>query len=315
MTEPEKINRTGNAMKNVLLTIAYDGTGFCGWQKQPGQRSVQGELERALGIVCAQPIQLNGTSRTDAGVHAYGQRANFTAEFGIPVEKIPVVVNGIFASAASERDRKASGEIAVMAAEEVAADFHARFDAVGKKYVYKISNSGKPDPFQRNYRYQVGRKLDLESMKRAAAHLIGTKDFKCFQAAGGKELESTVRTIYGARLLSAADRGRERFLPSDFGRCLSAAEPEDGLEEDCLEFEIIGDGFLYNMVRIIAGTLVDVGLGKKHADDIPGIIENRDRRLAGHTAPPQGLYLSEVFYENDGLHSAAEVINGKEIRL
>lgn len=278
-------------MKNVLLTIAYDGTDFCGWQKQPGQRSVQEEVERALSIVCAQPIRINGTSRTDAGVHAYGQRASFTADFSIPIEKIPLVANGIFASAVSERCRKASGDVAILAAEEVEPGFHARFDAAGKKYIYRIDNSGRPDPFGRNYRYQVGRPLDLDAMERAAAHLIGTQDFKCFQAAGGKELETTVRTVYSARI--SAPGG-------------TVSGPALTGFEKAIEFEIIGDGFLYNMVRIIAGTLVDVGLGKKDPGDLPGIITGRDRRRAGHTAPPQGLYLAEIYYENESLQKAAE---------
>ncbi len=267
-------------MKNVLLTIAYDGTDFCGWQTQPGQRSVQGEVERVLATVCRQPVRINGTSRTDAGVHAYGQKASFTAEFGIPVERIPLVANGIFAAAASERSRKVSGDVAILLAEEMPADFHARFNAVGKKYVYKIMNTKTPDPFQRNYRYQIGSSLDLEAMKKAAEYLTGTRDFKCFQAAGGKEMETTVRTIYGSRITA--------------------------LGQHQIEYEIIGDGFLYNMVRIIAGTLVDVGLGKKNPDELPDIIEGRDRRMAGHTAPPQGLYLAEVFYEKGALRKAAQ---------
>ncbi len=269
-------------MKNVLLTITYDGTDFCGWQKQPDQRSAQGEVERVLSIVCAQPIQINGTSRTDAGVHAYGQRASFAAEFSIPTEKIPMVANGIFASAASEKSRKASGEIAILAAEEVPSEFHARFDAIGKKYIYKILNSQRPDPFRRNYCYQVGRRLDVDAMRQAASHVIGTKDFKCFQAAGGKVLESTVRTIHSVRLGS--------------------------LENNEVKFEVIGDGFLYNMVRIIVGTLVDVGLGRKNPDALPEIIKSKDRQLAGHTAPPQGLYLAEVFYGNEALRNAAEAM-------
>ncbi len=266
-------------MKNVLMTITYDGSDFCGWQKQPGQRSVQGEVERVLSMICAQPIQINGTSRTDAGVHAYGQRANFKAEFSIPTEKIPLVANGIFASASSGKSRKTSGDVAILAAEEMPQDFHARFDAIGKKYIYKISNSPSPDPFDRNYCCQIARPLDIEVMRQAAAHLVGTHDFKCFQAAGGKELETTVRTIYSAR-----------FIPSD----------------RFIEFEIIGDGFLYNMVRIITGTLADIGLGKKSPEAIPDIIGSRNRTLAGHTAPPQGLYLAEVYYEEDKLHQAIQ---------
>jgi tRNA pseudouridine38-40 synthase len=266
-------------MKNVLLTIAYDGTDFCGWQKQPGQRSVQGEVERALSKICARPIQINGTSRTDAGVHAYGQRANFKAEFSIPTEKIPMVANGIFAAAASGKSRKTSGDVAILEAEEMPPEFHARFNAIGKKYRYKISNSPKPDPFERNYCYQIAKPLDTEAMKQAAVNLIGTQDFKCFQAAGGKELESTVRTIYSA--------------------CLAQSE-------NFIGFEIIGDGFLYNMVRIIVGTLIDIGLGKKSPEDLPVIIGGKDRRRAGHTAPPQGLYLAEVYYEEEKLQKAIQ---------
>ncbi len=269
-------------MKNVLLTIAYDGTDFCGWQRQPGQRSVQEEIEKALGVVCAQPIRINGTSRTDAGVHAYGQRANFTAEFGIPVERIPTAVNGILTSAAAEKSRKFSGDAAILAAEEVPAEFHARFNAIGKKYLYKINCSRRPDPFQRNYVYQPGRKLDLDAMKQTAEYLAGTKDFKCFQAAGGKEPETTVRTVYSARFLR--------------------------LDERMIGFEIIGDGFLYNMVRIIAGTLVDIGMGRKNPGDMPKIIESKDRRLAGHTAPPQGLYLAEVFFDRGKLAEAIPAV-------
>ena len=274
-------------MKNILLTIAYDGTEFCGWQKQPDQRSVQGEVESALSKVCAQPIQINGTSRTDAGVHSYGQRANFIAEFSIPTEKIPLVANGMFAAAATGKGkgRKTAGDIVILRAEEVPEDFHARFHAIGKRYIYKIKNSPLPDPFQRNYCYQIGQTLDIGAMMRAAAHLIGTYDFKCFQAAGGKELESTVRTIYGAKLI--------KLLSTKTG------------QED-LQLEIIGDGFLYNMVRIITGTLIDIGLCKKKPEDIAEIIASKNRQLAGHTAPPQGLYLQEVFYQKEMLLEAAK---------
>jgi tRNA pseudouridine38-40 synthase len=284
-------------MKNVLLTIAYDGTDFCGWQKQPGQRSVQSEVERVLSIVCAQPIQINGTSRTDSGVHAYGQRASFAADFSIPVDKIPMVANGIFASAASQKTRKTSGDVAILTAEEVPADFHARFSAIGKKYIYKISSTVQPDPFHRDQCYQITRALDLASMEKAATHLVGTKDFKCFQAAGGKELETTVRTIFAARISKTARLGAG---PAPVGNGQSQGA-------DIL-FEVIGDGFLYNMVRIITGTLVDAGLGKIDPDGLPVIITSRDRRYAGHTAPPQGLYLAEVFYEDGTLQHAVTAV-------
>lgn len=271
-------------MKNILLTIAYDGTDFCGWQKQPEQRSVQGEVERVLSKVCAGQIQVNGTSRTDAGVHAYGQRASFHAEFSIPTEKIPVVANGILASAASEKGkgRKSAGDLVILKAEEMPTEFHARFNAIGKTYIYKIKNTQNPDPFQRNYCYQIGKPLDLEAMNKAADYLVGTHDFKCFQAAGGKELESTVRTIYGVRFATT------------------------GKEQGNLQLEITGDGFLYNMVRIITGTLVDVGLGKKNPEELASMIESKNRQLAGHTAPPQGLYLKEIFYDKEKLQEAVK---------
>lgn len=290
-------------MKNILLTIAYDGTDFCGWQKQPNQRSVQGEVERVLSMVCARPIQINGTSRTDAGVHAYGQRANFLAEFRIPPEKIPMAANGIFAADASKREgssRKTAGDLVILKAEEVSGDFHARFDAKGKKYIYKIKNSLIPDPFQRNDCYQIGKPLDVAAMRQAAAYLVGNNDFKCFQAAGGKEPESTVRTIYSIRLLEKPHL--------NYGGC------DLNIEQKDIELEIIGDGFLYNMVRIIAGTLVDVGLGRKEPQELPNIMKSRNRQLAGHTAPPRGLYLAEVFFEKEKLVKAADAMNGKEKR-
>lgn len=272
-------------MKNILLTIAYDGTEFCGWQRQPDQRSVQGEVERALSKVCGQPIQINGTSRTDAGVHAFGQRASFEADFRIPVEKIPVAANGLLAASEKDRGRNHGGDVVILKAQVMPEDFHARFAAEGKKYTYQIRNSEKPEPFLRNYRYHIYKPLNVDAMKQAAAFVAGTHDFKCFQAAGGKVMESTVRTVHGIRVSEAGDDVR---------------------------LEIIGDGFLYNMVRIIAGTLADVGLGRKQPEEMKAMIEGKDRRKAGHTAPPQGLYLSEVFFEKDRLLEAAAAIEPKE---
>lgn len=266
-------------IKTILLTVEYDGSNFCGWQKQPGQRSVQGELEQALSIVCAQPIHINGTSRTDAGVHAYGQRASFTADLGIPIEKIALAVNPVLASAAAGKGSKylrVTGDIHIREAVEMPLDFHARFNAVGKKYVYKIKNSKEADVFSRNYHYQVPKPLDLAEMEKAAVHMVGTHDFKCFQAAGGKELETTVRTIHSIKL-------------------------REEKEDPQIIIEVKGDGFLYNMVRIITGTLVEVGLGKLSPERIPFIISGKNRQMAGHTAPPQGLYLAEVYYRKEKL--------------
>lgn len=265
--------------RNVLLTIEYDGSNFSGWQKQPGKRTVQGELERVLSVLCACEIKLNGTSRTDAGVHVYGQRASFEGEFGIPTDRIVRAANNLLAGSMNNMQ---IGDVRIVRAEEVPADFHARFDAKGKRYIYKINNSGNENVFRRNYEYFVGKPLDLAAMRKAAAQIIGKHDFACFQAAGGQIRKTTVRTIFDLSLRACGE------------------EAVNARRGD-IEISVIGDGFLYNMVRIITGTLVDVGLGKIKAEDVAGIIESRDRQRAGHTAPPQGLYLAEVYYDIENM--------------
>ncbi len=257
-------------MKNVLLTVEYDGTNFSGWQRQPGRRTVQGELERVLSILCKQEISIQGTSRTDAGVHAFGQRAAFRGEFGIPTERIPIAANHLLAG----EGPFAVGDVRIREAKEVPPEFHPRFDAKGKKYIYKIRNAPHPDVMGRNYCYQIEKPLDLHALEQASAHLVGEQDFASFMAAGGNVPESTVRTIYSARWRK---------------------------ESDTIIFEVKGNGFLYNMVRIIVGTLVDTGLGKIEPDGMKGIIQSKNRQRAGHTAPPNGLYLEEVYFTEEEL--------------
>ena len=253
--------------RNVLLTIEYDGSGFHGWQRQPEVRTVQGELERVLTRVCGVPIDINGTSRTDAGVHALGQRASFKGDFGIPTDRLMLAANNLLAGGMNSQ--RGVGDVRIIAAEEVPDDFHARFSSRGKMYRYIIRNCPDVDIFQRNYCYQVRKPLDIEAMTKAAAYIEGTHDFKCFQAAGGQEKETTVRTIHSLNIR----RQSENVI-----------------------IEVSGDGFLYNMVRIIVGTLTEVGLGKKRPEDVGNIIESRDRQKAGHTAPAEGLYLVEIYY-------------------
>lgn len=266
--------------RNLLLTIEYDGTGFSGWQRQPDRETVQGVLEEALTSVCRTPVQINGTSRTDAGVHAYGQRASFSGDFGIPTDRLAMVVNHRIAAKMARRN--APGAVRILKAEEKLRHFHARFDAVGKKYIYKIRNAAEPDIFQRNYCYQIEAPLDPEKMKEAAAHIVGTHDFACFQAAGGTPRETTVRTVFSLDIQQRSIVGQEH-----------ARE---------IQVVIKGDGFLYNMVRIITGTLVDVGLGRLPAAALPDIIQSKNRSRAGHTAPPQGLYLAEVYYNREDMN-------------
>ncbi len=250
-----------------MLTIEYDGTYFSGWQRQPDVRTVQGELERALSKVCNQTITINGVSRTDSGVHALGQKASFKADFGIPTEKIMLAVNNLLSG--GMHSQKGTADVRIVAVEEVPKEFHARFNCRGKMYRYIIRNSPDVDIFRRNYCYQIKQPLDMEAMKKAAKCIVGTHDFKCFQSSGGEEKETTVRTIHSLNIYRSG--------------------------EDVI-LEISGDGFLYNMVRIITGTLVEVGLGKKKPEEISRIIESKERKNAGHTAPATGLYLVEVYY-------------------
>ena len=281
----------------MLLTIAYDGSTFHGWQKQPGERTVQGYLEQTMSRLFDREILLSGTSRTDAGVHAYGQRASFKADIGIPTEKIALVVNNaLCAREGSESGRGgfAKSPIRILSAEEKPSDFHARFDSKGKRYIYRIcAGAGRSQSeeaqrslvFEHNYVYHVdgpaedGRSdghLDVQAMKEGAKYFTGEHDFKSFEASGGNPRETTVRRIFAADV-------RE-------------SEPAaNGLQR--IEFCVEGDGFLYNMVRIMTGTLVEIGQGKRRPEEIKEIIEAADRQQAGHTAPPGGLYLAEVFYK------------------
>lgn len=251
--------------RNILLTIEYDGTDFHGWQRQPGTRTCQGELERVLSVMCGQQITIDGTSRTDAGVHALGQKATLRGDFSIPTDRIASVANNLLGGG---RNSLKDGDIRVLSAEEMPEDFHARFSCKGKKYIYRIRN-GESDVFSRNYCWRVSDKLDVEAMRKAASYIVGTHDFACFQAAGGQERETTVRTVFS---LDIEEKGKDITL------------------------YVRGDGFLYNMVRIITGTLVDVGRGKIDPDYVKDIVESADRTKAGVTAPPQGLYLAEIYY-------------------
>ncbi|SFR05018.1 tRNA pseudouridine(38-40) synthase TruA [Desulfoscipio geothermicus] len=247
-------------MRNVKLTVAYDGTNYHGFQEQRGTglATVQEELENCLCKLAGRRVQVVGAGRTDSGVHARGQVVNFDAgEWPIPVQRIPLAANGVL-----------PGDIVVVAAEEVPADFHARFSARAKTYRYSIWNDRIPSPFHRLYSTFWPVPLDVEAISAACSCLIGRHDFKCFQAAGSPVI-NTVRT------LNRVEVTREGPL---------------------VMFTFNGDGFLYNMVRIMVGTLVQVGLGKIKPETVKMILESRDRLQAGPTMPPQGLCLEYVEY-------------------
>ena len=245
-------------MRNLLFKIAFDGSSFHGWQQQANAVSVQGELKNAWERLTGEKPNIIGCSRTDAGVHAKEYYFNVRTQSGIPAESFPAALVSA----------KLPGEISVYSCEEVDYGFNARFDCVKKEYEYIIENSPVPSPFlykrALNYKY----KIDADLMNKAAQHFVGTYDFSAFCAADA-QVNSKVRTIYGARVF------------------------RDG---DLVKFRVCGNGFLYNMVRIMAGTLLYVNNGKINADDIPVIIEQGDRTKAGITAAPDGLYLNKVYY-------------------
>ncbi|MCL2859150.1 MAG: tRNA pseudouridine(38-40) synthase TruA [Oscillospiraceae bacterium] len=245
-------------MRNIKLTIEYDGKGFNGWQKQPNKLNIQGEIELAIEQITGEKIELIGSGRTDAGVHALGQVASFKTNTDISIEKLSMAINS-----------QLKKSIVIKSAEEVNNNFHARYNCTGKRYRYIINNSRSGSAIYRGLEYHMPVKLDYGKMKEAIKYFEGEHDFKGFKATGGKN-KTTVRTIHKAEI----SKDNERII-----------------------IELTGDGFLYNMVRIIAGTLVDVGLGKINPDEISTIIDSKDREKAGKTLPPHGLYLAEVYYE------------------
>jgi len=244
-------------MRNIKVIIEYDGTGYHGWQSQENAVSVQRVVEDAFKKLTGENIKLIGASRTDTGVHSYGQTANFLTESKIPAEKFFLAVNCLLPP-----------DISVVHSEEVPKDFHSRFDAKGKKYKYLIYHDRAPSALLRSRAFHVPVPLNLEAMKKAAEYIPGKKDFSAFKASGSN-VKDSIRTVWGIELQK---------------------------KDKIIELTVSGDGFLYNMVRIIAGTLVDVGMGRIAPDELGTIIESRDRTRAGRTAPAHGLYLVEVYY-------------------
>lgn len=247
-------------MRNIKLTVAYDGTSYHGFQEQRGTSfsTIQETLEKCLGDLAGSRIQVIGAGRTDAGVHALGQVVNFNAaRWPIPVQRIPIAMNG-----------RLPQDIVVTEAREVPGEFHARFSARSKIYRYRVWNEPVPSPFHSRYCYFVKPPLDLEAMTMAAGYLVGEHDFKSFQAAGSTT-KTTVRILWQAHVV------------------------RDGPE---VHFVFRGNGFLYNMVRIMVGTLLQVGVGKIEPHRVQQVMQARDRVLAGPTAPPQGLCLEQVEY-------------------
>lgn len=244
-------------MKNIKLILEYDGTKYSGWQKQKNSATVQETIEKAIEAITKEAVELIGCSRTDSGVHAKGYTANFFTDSKIPVERFYIAINA-----------KLPQDIVILSSEEVNEDFHARFNCVGKTYCYSILNRATYPAMYRNYVTHVPKKLSVDEMKKASKSFIGTHDFNAFRNLG-TEVASTVRTIQKIEIEK---------------------------NENIINILVTGDGFLYNMVRIIAGTLIEVGLGQKKAEQIKEILESKDRNKAGKTAPARGLSLDNVYY-------------------
>lgn len=228
-----------------------------GWQKQPTKLNIQGEIERAIEIITGEKVDLTASGRTDAGVHAIAQVANFKTNSTLPIEKFAVAINS-----------KLKKSIRIQKAEEVEERFHSRYNCKQKTYRYIINNGEQGSAIYRNLEYYVPVKLNVEKMKKAIKYFEGEHDFKGFKASGTSS-KSSVRTIYKTNIIEDGER---------------------------IKIELTGNGFLYNMVRIISGTLVEVGLGKIKPEEITSIIESKDRTKAGKTLPPYALYLVKVEY-------------------
>lgn len=248
----------------IAMRIEYDGTGFHGFQRQAGFRTVESVLAEALRRTLGEPSDILVASRTDAGVHAVGQTVAFDVRTPVPAGRMPMLLNTVLPS-----------DLAVHRAAVADESFHPRFDAVGKTYRYRICARGTPAPLLRRHAFLIRPVPDVAAMREAAAAMTGTRDFSSFRDTGCGA-SSTVRTVTAVEVEAHGE----------------GTAPE-GLVVD---IRVSGDAFLYHMVRIIAGTLVDVGIGRIRADSIPEILASRDRRQAGRTAPPEGLCLMSVAY-------------------
>lgn len=249
------------AQSHFALKVAYDGTGFHGFQKQPGLRTVQGVLEEALGRFCGTPCTVRGAGRTDAGVHARGQVVSFHADcWPVPLERIVPAVNGALPA-----------EIAVLEAAEVPASFQPRYDAVSKTYVYTVFRRAVRCPLSRLYALHFREDLDMLKMNQSITLLAGKRDFRAFQNTG-RPVKSAVRTLFEARI------------------------EEDG---PFVRFWFTADGFLYQMVRIVVGTLLEIGRGRLDPEIISRALKTGSREVLGPTAPPYGLCLERVTYREE----------------
>lgn len=264
-------------MRTFKLTLAYDGTDFAGWQRQPGRRTLQGTLESVLTRITGAGVTVEGSGRTDAGVHALGQVASFVTAIQLAPDVLQRALNA-----------ELPDDLLVLDVCPAREGFHARFDAIGKCYRYLLHDGPRRELFARRYHWHVRHRLDADAMHAAAQGLLGNHDFRSFETAWPNRL-SSVRTIteISVRRGAGGEPGEVSWLP--------LADPTD-----YIALEVAADGFLYNMVRTIVGTLIEVGRGARPVGWPAEALAAQDRRAAGRTAPPQGLFLLRVDYPPEG---------------
>ncbi|RQD71529.1 MAG: tRNA pseudouridine(38-40) synthase TruA [Tindallia sp. MSAO_Bac2] len=249
-------------MRNMMITIEYDGSAYNGWQIQPNGKSIQEEIIKALRVITKQNISVHGAGRTDAKVHAYGQCASFKVDCSIPTEKFSAAINS-----------QLPEDIVVKETVEKDPGFHARFSAAGKQYEYKICNQKYRSAINRNYKWHVSKPLDLEQMKHAVNLIPGTHDFSQFMASGS-DVKDTVRNITRAEIVAGKARGHFSII-----------------------FE--GNGFLYKMVRMLVAAIVEIGMHKSTTEELYARLTQQTNCTNRWTAPPQGLYLNKVYYKGE----------------
>jgi len=246
--------------RNIVMRIMFDGSGYHGWQIQKNETTVAGTIEAVLSQICEHPVKLHGCGRTDAGVHAEIYCANFKTSSGIPADRIPFAINSLLPA-----------DISIQSAMIVPDSFDSNLSCIKKEYTYRIYNSRFRNPFYSNRAHFYPRTLDIEAMKEAAVHFVGTHDFTAVRSVG-TETKTTVRTVFWYKIIEAGD---------------------------FLELRACADGFLYNMARAMAGTLLYVSEGKIAPDELPFLLLKKDRRLTGPTVPPGGLYMTGIWYEGE----------------
>lgn len=245
-------------LRRIKLTIEYDGTNYHGWQVQDNAHTVQAELEKAILRITGERVRITGSGRTDTGVHALGQVAHFDTSSMISAEKFRNALSAVLPL-----------DVAVISSEEVDFDFHSRFSAIGKTYEYRVFNRHIRSPIMEKRAWHIREAIDLKCLGKAANAFLGTHDFSAF-CASGRSISNFERTIHLSEWIE---------------------------KKELLLYRVCGNGFLYNMVRIMVGTMIEVGLGKRTPESISDTLTGKNRNLAGITAPPQGLYLVEVHYD------------------